>query len=381
MSQAVAVAGPMKEYVSKIEFSLNFEERDKAGKQVSAKIKINDHVFYDGLTAKCKKPNGDEIVGKTSSLNSAIASNWLYLVGTQPGPVNMKVPGGEYISKTPDYDSLRGGDFDSMLSQEFKATKVIKEEDLIVKKTAKMEVSNDQREVKAVTVSSSTAVPETRASKKVTVTQSDAYGADHSIDVSMKRTSEKTEEKPKANTFTVDQRTPRPSDDATLTEVKRVMVTQADGSQDARVVSKVGDKRPRQKMEVEHQDARVIGRVKTGEVVEEGIIFNKPAAPKEKSDVTTTAGSTPVADLSEAKTQKDVEIIEKAVTKKASTAASTANYLDMLPEDWATMHWVKKENFIKTITDKEFINFILRVESTKAVQLACKRRLAELAKL
>ena len=50
----------------------------------------------------------------------------------------------------------------------------------------------------------------------------------------------------------------------------------------------------------------------------------------------------------------------------------------MLPADWAKMHWVKREQFIKSLTDKAFIEYILSVDTLKAVQKACTERLKEL---
>jgi len=55
--------------------------------------------------------------------------------------------------------------------------------------------------------------------------------------------------------------------------------------------------------------------------------------------------------------------------------------MDMLPEDWSTLHWVRKERFIMAITDIEFLKFIMKVESIKAVHAACRKRMTELAKI
>ena len=75
------------------------------------------------------------------------------------------------------------------------------------------------------------------------------------------------------------------------------------------------------------------------------------------------------------KTEKEEGSIEDPEDSKK---AGSTDYLSMLPEDWGTLHWVKKEKFIKTLTDKGFIEFILSVETIKAVQNACTERLKEL---
>jgi hypothetical protein len=68
------------------------------------------------------------------------------------------------------------------------------------------------------------------------------------------------------------------------------------------------------------------------------------------------------------------------VTEKDKIASDpeSTDYLSMLPDDWGDLHWVKKEKFIKALTDKGFLEFILSVETIKAVQNACTERLKEL---
>ena len=363
----VGTVGPMMEYVSNIEFSLNFEERDRSGKQISAKIKKGDRVFYDGLTAKFKKINGEEITGKTSSLGSAIASNWLYLAGSKPADAKGVVQP-DVTTKTQDYDLLKGGNFDEFVKQELKDSKIIREEDRIVKRTSKTEVTSDQVEVRTTMVSSSTASATPPKPRNVTVSQAEDYGADRTFDITMKKKGAEVE--PKKNTFRVDGSTPTITEDSTLAEVKRATVTQVDGSQDARVVRKVGEKKTASTVEVEPQEAKVIGKTRSREIIEEGIIFNKSEEKKEKEEVTVSAGTTPIADLSGVKTQDDVKAAEKS---------SSTNYLELLPANWAELHWTKKEKFVMGLSDKVFIKFILTVESLKIVQVACKKRLTELA--
>jgi len=97
-----------------------------------------------------------------------------------------------------------------------------------------------------------------------------------------------------------------------------------------------------------------------------------------------------------AQTQKLMEVGKKPALKKTATKKETVeskvksqeesvpaegnadNYLLMLPDDWGKLHWVKKESFIKELTDVGFIKFILSVETINAVQKACVERLKQL---
>lgn len=77
--------------------------------------------------------------------------------------------------------------------------------------------------------------------------------------------------------------------------------------------------------------------------------------------------------------EPEVEKIEKVEESKVETVeAGSTDYLSMLPDDWGKMHWVKKEKFIKGLTDIAFIKFIFSVETIKAIQNACTERLIEL---
>jgi hypothetical protein len=378
---SASVAGKMEEYISNIEFSLNFED-----KRSSVKVKVGEIVRYDGINAKyIKTTSGEEVVGRTSSLKTAIASNWLTLnvPGALVGPIDVhtdkkRVDGVVY--KEADYDPLKGGAFDKLLEKSEDIAiassgagrQVIREENQVVKKTnferpstatkktAKMEVSGDQvsvKEVTGTTVSNSTSQAESPRTNRPLVIQADDGQADHIIVGKKKEVTAEAVKKTK--TFTVDSSTPSIPEDATLAEVKRSTV-KFDDRQDARVISKVGSVNTRLPDEPNEM---------------EGIVLRKTGTEKPSQ------GSTPVADLSGVKTQSEVDAIEKEIEKKAVvTAPVTKNYVDMLPEDWATLHWVKKEQFISEITDPDFLKFIMRVESIKAVHAACKKRLIEIAK-
>lgn len=369
MAQA-GVIGKMQEYVSNIEFSLNFEEP----KRSSTKVRVGDIVFFDGVTAKHIDRTGAEKVGKANPLKSAIANNWLSLnvPGSPVGPINVKSDkirsGDGAPSKKPDFNALKGGSFDEFIKKEnITSSKVLVDDSQIVKKTGslkekpieknidKLEVAGDQVDVKGVTsVTNSTSSAPSKSGKMPVIRSDDGY-AEHII--SRKKEAPKpVKEKPK-NSFTVDGTTPSIPSDATDAEVKKATgVVEFDADQDSVVVKKVRTPKIEEPNEVE------------------GIVLKKIENIK-----TASSGSTPVADLSGVKTQSEVDVIEKGLDKKeVAKTSGSKNYLDMLPDDWSTMHWVKKEKFIANIVDPEFIKFILKVESIKAVQNACKKRLEEL---
>ena len=367
-----AIAGSVQEYVANIEFSLNFEEP----KKLTTKVRVGDVVFFDGVTAKhVNKITGEEKTGKAVPLNAAIQNNWLSLnvEGTAVGPINVRTDKiREVIYKEPDYDPLKGGSFDEYLKDSkditvAESSKVIKEDDLIVKKadfngktpavkSGKMEVVDDQVDVKSVrtTVANSTSVAASKSRATAKVTQADDGQAGH---VFIKGKKAEVQPVKNKNTFTVDKYTPQIQEGASLEEVKKATV-QFDGAQDAKVIKKIGSKMPSEPTEVE------------------GIVLKKTDFSSKPSQ-----GSTPVADLSGVKTQEEVDEIEKNLEKKATPKVEKKNYMDMLPEDWSTLHWVRKERFIMAITDIEFLKFIMKVESIKAVHAACRKRMTELAKI
>jgi hypothetical protein len=381
MARAV-VQGSMQEYISNIEFSLNFEDTKH-----SVKVHIGEIVWYDGMIAKYKKTSGEEVSGRTSSLSSAIASNWLTLNigGAQPGPISIKVDkiregvsvntiedkmSDHVPEQTPKFDKLRGGSFDKFLETD-SGIKVIREKDRIVKK---LDIAGDQVSVKAVettTVSSSTAVPNTQKPHATKIIMSDQYGADSSTPIKNKTASTETK---KANAFTVDDTTPKLVEDSTLKEINRVTksVIQQTESQEAVIVKRM----PKVKMQVDNVEGITLKNEvgSSNKEVDFSVKTSSGNAPVDYS-VKTASGSTPITDLSDIKDSPP----ETSASEKKKEANS--KYLKMFPEDWAKMHWVKKEQFIKSQTDKEFIKFILTVEPVKAVQNACRKRLVELEKL
>ena len=71
-------------------------------------------------------------------------------------------------------------------------------------------------------------------------------------------------------------------------------------------------------------------------------------------------------------------MVQKRAGVNIAPKPESTDYLSMLPEDWGSLHWTKKEKFVKNHTNVDFIKFILSVETTTAVQNACKARLKEL---
>jgi hypothetical protein len=417
MSQVTFVSGQMQEFVSNIKFSLNFEDRK------SVMVQVGDTVNYDGSIARYRKPTGEEVVGKTSSLKSAILDhNWLSAPGVEKAPADIKPPDNRkqdvIPTKAPDYNPLTGGSFDKFLESSQGKSEIIREETTIAKETnfltpktpeekersERMEIAGDQVPVKSgpTLVSSSTVPSPGMSTHSSKITKSEDYGA--AGVQNMKRVGKQSQgTTKKASTFTVDSNTPQVSDGASMEEFHRATSQVQEESQGARVVKKIGQ--PRTKLAVESDilsDARVVGTIgKKAISEEEGIAFAQTTGPRESDGQAVLGGqqegitlkpkaqvrgSEPVVDLSGAKTQADVDEREKAVLGPSKSelekkfGAAAKNYLDMLPEDWSKLHWVKKEQFILKITDREFVKFILTVDTVKAVQAACRKRLLELEK-
>jgi len=388
-----ATAGKMQDYVANLEFALNFEDRKN-----SVKVKMNEIVKYDGMTAVYKKENGTEVSGRAPSLQAAINNNWLSLntKGARAAITNIniraeKVRGDNIQYKQADFDPIKGGSFEGFLKNDAVQHdgSVIAEEDQIVKRTpptsanvkkvgasktsAKREVSGDQVAVRNTSlVSNSTSKAPAIANRKVTVSHDDGFVSETSIskDPSLKNATSVS----KKRGFTVDKNTPAVPADATLAEVKRSITRVENEQQEAKVVKKTAR---RVVVESPDADSRIAGQTMSSE--EEGITFRKAGRPKDSNEpqVKVSQGSEAIADLSGVNTQEEVDAVENEIAKKA---AVIPNYLDMLPDDWAAMHWVAKEKFIRAITDKGFLKFLMRVETVKAVQDACKARLTELLK-
>jgi hypothetical protein len=402
--------GKPQKFVAVQEFSLNFDDR----RIKSVKIRNGATLAYDGETVSYTKDitnpgrPAEVVIGKVSSLKAVInKAKWLVPAGKKSKAVEEKKP-----EKEPtDFDPKKGGNFKTFLEPQDdkkspRTSQIIREEDRIVKHTSpiekkeesqkssgKLEVSGDQVDVKKVggeryTVTSSTAgVKETK--RTPTVTKADEMGATGTIPITMKKAGEQTQKK---NAFTVDATTPSVSEGASVSEIQRAKgVYKADDAQEAKVIKRVSKQGP----EVQEVD---------------GVTFRKTAGVKDMTIKTTVgSGSTPVSDIAAegtvvAQTTKPAalnskadEARAKAEARKKAAAQTQAqveaerkpksgpqpevkdnNYLSKLPADWGKLHWVQKEKFVKSLTDKAFIEFILSVETIKAVLSACEERLKQL---
>ena len=414
-----SVAGPELEYISNIDFSLNFED-----KKNSVKVKVGDLLLYDGVIAKYKKSTGEEVVGRTHSLRSAITNNWLSLNNGETrvqSPLNVRVEQVRdsivrdgIVYKTPDYDSKKGGGFDEYLAKETGDIGVIRQEDQIVKRTAKTNaattVEENRKKLEVVpenavptsemasgsTLVTSTTTPSNmRRSGKPTVISAE----DNNRVTPMKRTAKLKEEKDGVKTFTVDDRTPKVAEDSTLAEVRRATEVIPDERQDGQVVKKVGEKRKMVVVADGESGAQIVKKIgvpnptktveeegitfrktetTTSAETEEGISFSKGQPRQSSGEVQVRPAMEPIADLSGIRTQAEVDEIERKLEEKKTAAGK--NYVNLLPKDWSTWHWVQKEKFIMQIPDKEFVKFLLMVETAKAIQNACRKRLLELEK-
>lgn len=411
------------EYTAVRDFALNFE--DRAIKSV--KVKIGESVFYDGDTASYKKLNGEQVVGRCPSLKTAInVMGWLVLKVTKKGSkskTEKEVPPVQLTRNTTgDYDGFRGGNFDTYAMRNsdgvhvahYKKPAVIREENLIAKttdfstktvNTAKhlpLDVSGDQVEVRVgFTVNSSTSVKK-ESKRAMPVEQRDEMGSETASTI--KGIKAPVVKQKKSNSFTVDDKTPYTiNEDMTKEDVEGVKASTM--NQSARVVSKIA----KPVMEVQDTDG-VVMRKKPAVTEQEGIkLTTGVQAEKEMTvGVKVSSGSDHVASADEeglvvgkVKTAKDVDNEANQKAKERAEARKTASkqtqavmekekksvktesvktdYLSQLPADWAKMHWTKKEIFVKSLTDKDFIKFIQTVETSKAIQNACSARLAELA--
>jgi hypothetical protein len=304
------------------------------------------------------------------------------------------------------------------------------------KKGERLEVVGDQVAVKdKLIIRSSTT--EVRSSKfNAELIKGDEGSSEGTIPLKMQK---KSNEKVK-KTFTVDETTPRNiSDDLTMDEVQRMKgVIKADDSQDARVVGKIKPSADVQQIEgitlkrpAVREEKPIKATVSRGgnepvvNIQDDGVIVGKIKSQKEIDTEARSAAEEKKKKIEEAKqarlkaasatqalmekekavviTTENPESVVQAVEQVSSEISAqeivenkipetpievveaskipvpeSTDYLSQLPEDWGTMHWVKKEKFIKALTDKGFVEFILSVETIKAVQNACTERLKEL---
>lgn len=385
----------MSEYVASIGFALNFEDHKD-----SAQVRAGESVFFDGKKAQYINRSGDEISGVAPSLRSAINMRWLNLK-TNVGITTKQVQETQMIDRDADkipanrgekYDNLKGGSFEEMMAKERRMEgNIIHDDALIVKHTGsiavkekkaaaagKLEISGDQVEIKEnVMVNSSTTTAPNRSHKKEII-RSEDYGAKTTTPI--KGASEQKNPETKKETFTVDDKTPRIPEDATMKEVKRAVVQNEGESQDAVVVGTV----KKASMTVESPEGVVLkkkGETEKSETTKviEGVTFKtveKKAPPTNGATVTVSSGGDAITEVTEG--AEGVEVVQKKTGVNIAPKPESTDYLSMLPEDWGSLHWTKKEKFVKNHTNVDFIKFILSVETTTAVQNACKARLKEL---
>lgn len=356
----------MQEYISKIDFSLNFED-----KTPSVKISKGDSLFYDGYTVVYSKKEG-KFEGKTPHLKSAVGS-WLILKEEKS---NFSNSFEESKEKREEYDGLKGGSFDKWSEKQAGFdTRVINEQEQTVKKLDsqkkedkkpnKLELAGDQIEVKKIAedllVNSSTVTP--REKKYSTeVKEAEDYGADSTTPLKREK---KEEKKSKNNNYTVNDMTPSVPSEATTEEVQKAKrVINADESQDAKVVNKI-----RKAPEVKSVEGVTLKKTESSKEIDTSVKVSSGGNDTtiDASAKVSSGGNTPVVDMTEEKRAQDSEKKE-----------NDNNYINKLPDDWGKMHWTQKEKFIKELEDIDFIKFIMGVETIKAVQKACKTRLETL---
>lgn len=141
--------------------------------------------------------------------------------------------------------------------------------------------------------------------------------------------------------------------------------------QEAVEVGKVGAEKPKPKVEPGE---------KTGDDLIADIFGDekKDASSKRAKDraAQRKKASVETQKMMEGEKEPAPEVSKEEVKEKPK--GEPVDYISKLPDDWGKLHWVKKEKFIKDLTDIEFIKFILSVETTKAVKRACTERLKEL---
>lgn len=375
------VKGTFQEFTSKILFNLNFED-----KTPSASVRPGETLKFDGETAVYMDRTEKEHRGRAPSLKGAVTAGWIISGGPgvyrgmsleKPEKVpELKNPSAEKIPMTKDtYDDFKGGDFDAHMNKTQKP-QVIHERDMIVKEThktpavggsnpaQKREVDRDQVMVRESTRvgNSTSAIPGVKK-HSTEIRVAEQYGADSSVERREVRKVVPAEKK----AFTVDSSTPRIQDGASKEEIDRItrpVIVQDSESQEARVVGK-------------------IGAIKKEIIETEGVTLtntteNVSSRPIDTSAKVTGSKNTPVSVINE----DTAQVIKRASQrpKVEPVSASDQDYISRLPADWSSIHWTKKEKFIQTLTDRAFIEYILKVETLMAVKNACKDRLRALAK-
>jgi len=408
------VKGSPEVFVSKMGFSLNFDDK----KIKSVKVKPGESLLYDGHTATYPMEGKNQTSGPCLSLRAAINQmQWLVPANEakmEEVPLTAKEP-----AERSDYDGFKGGNFDTFLKKGgLSDGKVIRHDDRVVKELpadkktpvidrattvtpAKKAVG--QNPVRQVVSSSTTPAKTTiKAGEVIQMGNNSAIG-----EIPLKNASVKTAEKRK--TFTVDASTRPISDDpmtAPTAEELRAMTggasvtASADPNQgtEARVIKKVGGAKITG--DVEPAGETVVVK-KVGErpkkMTVEGVTLThreskeNPGKAQVSGDAglggETTVVKKGLKTASNVKVSGDAGLEGETSVVKTSLKASTdetpkttekPNYLSMLPDTWGDLSLDERISFIKTVTDPDFLNFIMDVEGTPAVVNACKERLKEI---
>ena len=391
------IAGKMEKYVAQREFTLNFEDRNIK----SVKVRLGSEVLYDGVTAQYTAFDGVVSSGKCPSLKSAIdVLAWLLPANGKAAdfsapvtsPTLQKVVKRDVIPiKEDDYDSKIGGSFDTMMKSEGlngeKKMAVVRQEDRVIRKIPEINtgvdntagVVEDQSPVREnLTVNSSTTNPRTVTHSAKVIRQEES----NTRDVGTMRLPAKAVGNVKKK-IVVDSTTPSIPEDATAEEVKRItspVVQSADQSQESVVVKKI--RKAPSVIEIEGVVLRKTKSVERPATARTGSVEMKPITASvvkpltvSKEEVTVVKTISPKPDAIDA---LNVPPKPSVVNNNQVIASDPQDYMSLLPESWGDMHWTQKEVFVLNLNDKGFIEFIMSVETIKAVLNACTERLKQL---
>lgn len=380
----------MSEFVSQKNFNLNFED-----KTPSVRVQEGDTLQYDGENVFFTTRQGAKVEGKTKHLNGAIRTGWIVQKGSTP---EQTVSETSETGSRNNYDRKIGGSFDvwskenlasapnpkfdkTVLGESERTVKSIGEGKSGVEKNNPHdnEVVGDQVMVKQVNhnlVTSSTSKLDSKG-HSTEIVRSEQVGADRAID--LKNTPQKQKEEKERKGFLVDDTSRSLPSDATLSDVQKAKgsVPQKKNASEKREIVR----------DVQQQDAQVVGAIKRpnlNQTSKEGVNLKRSQAPKEMNiTAKVSSGGDTVTDAMAG--SEGVEIVGKTskdVQKpdQKSSENNTVDYSDKLPEGWESLHWAKKEKFIKTLDDPDLIRFIQSIIKVPVLKKACEARLRELGK-
>jgi len=392
------VKGLQQEFIATRDFSLNWNEKNLK----SVKVRKGEAVLYDGICATYVSISGETITGTSISLKAAInVSGWLiHSNGKATEAVEVSE---EQKAISQEYSDFKGGSFEdfvkkTMHTSEVRKKEIVKDEDLIVKKHQPIKeeqessdthkVINDQVEVKKVPtlVNSSTSMNAKMEKRSNKIIRSDTEES-----IPLKRLNKASTDplKKERKAFVVDTNTPKPTEGMTKDEIQRIIKKDDTDDNGGVVVKKI-----KHSSEVIETDGITFQKTKSPTEItietivgpsgessiggqDQGVIVGKVGGPKGRRSIQQIEDQDAVVikKIGEKAAEKPEKAAEKAAEKEKSD-----DYLNKLPENWSKMHWVQRTKFIKGLDDIEFINFIKMVDTLKAVQNACEKRLNELSK-